>query len=298
MNAGDFTKIVIAAVMMIVIVMVVVIPVIQDAGSTEMTGHNVPSEYATAAIPAGVYAATETGYTIDGGAAHTLADREWVIQSDTVVIAKRNSSSFTVRDWTNSLNATVSSFTIAGSNYSYSSGGNTITHALGSNAITRSLTATDTGIYDDSFRVNKDDTIRMFVQTQNITISGSSYAANLILEGTADNLTIVKGMIATDPVNYNVTGTATLNDGYYGSPNDAVFEVASNPRIDMTLTIGGQQYDTYTVNSWMAVEPVAPIEYTELSPHDDAINGMIGIVPLLMIVGVVMMLVTAAVLRR
>lgn len=298
MDAGDFTKIVIAAVMMIVIVMVVVIPVIQDAGSTEMTGRNVPSEYATTAIPAGTYAATEAGYTIDGGAAHTLADREWVIQSDTVVIAKRNSSSFTVRDWTNSLNATVSSFTIAGSNYSYTSGGNTITHALGSNAITRSLTATDTGIYDDSFRVNKDDTIRMFVQTQNITIGSETYAANLILEGTADNLTIVKGMVATDPVNYNVTGTATLNDGYYGSPNDAVFEVASNPRVDLTLTIGGQQYNTYTVNSWMAVEPVAPIEYTELSPHDDAINGMIGIVPLLMIVGVVMMLVTAAVLRR
>lgn len=298
MDAGDFTKIIIAAVMMIVIVMVVVIPVIQDAGSTEMVGHNTPSEYATATIPAGVYAATEAGYTIDGGADHTLADREWVIQSDTVVIAKRNSSSFTVRDWTNSLNATVSSFTIAGSNYSYTSGGNTITHALGSNAITRSLTATDTGIYDDSFRVNKDDTIRMFVQTQNITIGGETYAANLILEGTADNLTIVKGMVATDPVNYNVTGTATLNDGYYGSPNDAVFEVASNPRVDLTLTIGGNEYSTYTVNSWMAVEPVAPIEYTELSPHDDAINGMIGIVPLLMIVGVVMMLVTAAVLRR
>lgn len=298
MDVGNFTKAVIAAVMMIVIVTVVVIPVIQDAGSTEMHGHNVPSEYATTTIPAGVYAATETGYTIDGGAAHALNDREWIIQSDTVVIAKRNASSFTIRDWTNSLNTTVTSFTVAGSNYSYTSGGTTTTHALGSNAIARSLTATETGIYDDSFRVNKDATIRMFVQTQNMTIGEGSAAANLILEGTADNLSIVKGMVATDPVSYSVTGTAAINDGYYGSPNDAVYEVASNPRIDLTLTIDGQEYTTYTVNSWMAVEPVAPIDYIELSPHDDAINGMIGIVPLLMIVGIVIMLVAAAVLRR
>lgn len=299
MEVGDFVKVIIAAVMMIVVVTVIVIPVLQDNEVQEMTGHNTATQYATDQIPAGVYVATAGGYTIDGGSERTLADRAWIIMSDSVIIQKRNDSSLYVRDFTEHIAATVTDVTIGNGTYSYTQGGSTISHTLGTNAITRTTTPTDMGIYADSFRVDKDQPIRMYIQTQNVEISTDvRVPVSLLVEGTADNLIVKHVIVHSQPETWNATATAAIHEGWIGSPNDEVWAISADPRVDVTLTIDGTTINTFTANYWTAVTPVAPTAYTEIAENESAINAMLGIVPLLMIVGVIIMVVTAAVIRR
>lgn len=112
MDAGGFTRIVIAAVMMIVIVMVVVVPVLQTAEYDQL-GDNSPTGYATATIKPGVYTTTATGYAIDGAEASPIGSgsASWILLSDNLAVLRYDANYFSVIDYSGGSRSSASTLT-------------------------------------------------------------------------------------------------------------------------------------------------------------------------------------------
>lgn len=297
MDAGNFTRIVIAAVMMIVIVMVVVVPVLQTAEYDQL-GDNSPTGYATATIKPGVYTTTATGYAIDGAEASPVGSGSgsWVLLSDNLAVLRYDASYFSVIDYSGGSRSSASALTVTTTTVSWTSGGETVTKTIGGNAVERSSTG-ELGVYDNAnFKIDKDKQMIGYVQTNSFTYDGGSSAARLVMRGTADSLSTSKLCLLSGG-NYSFpsgSATATISDGYIGNPNDVYWSVAAGPTLDVSITTGGS---TITTAAGATVF-VAPTQYTDVTDAANPIKSMLDIVPLLMIVGVITMLIAVAIVRR
>lgn len=300
MEMGNFIKVVVAAVMMIVIVTVVVVPVLQDAGY-EQLGDNTETGKVTTTVASGSYAPSATGFTIDGTEAATADDKDWILISDTCAIFRWSSSAVLIMDCESTGQAVQSNkVTIDGDAGTWSCiySGTTYSGNIGANPIVRSATG-DMGFFDNqAFYLNQSQQIKATVVTSSFTVGETIYnTARFIISGTADSLQVdgVCAVTSNGTVFLDAsTATATISSGL-SEPNDTVFSIGANPTVSVTVTISGTEITK--TNS----EPVifsGPLTYTQVTDDGSAIKSMLDIVPLLMIVGVVIMIIAAVVLRR
>lgn len=286
---------VIMGVVMILIVMVVVIPVLQD-GTYNTMSENSPTEYATNTVTSGTYAPSSTGFTIGGTEIATVDDKEWVLMSDTLTILRVSSSQFRVLDFEEDTAVQLASIAIdsdAGT-WSGTYSGTTYSGNIGANPVVRAASGT-IGVYGTTaFYMDKDDEIHTSFYTGSFVAGGTSYtSAQVLISGTPGSLT-VDGVVVTSSggSTFLTGGTATISDGLT-SPNSQVYRLSS-VTIDVTFTVS----DTSVTKSVTGVDIAAPINYTEVTDENGAIQSLLDIVPLLMVVGIFSTIIAVTVLRR
>lgn len=298
MDAGRTTTAVIIGVVMLLIVTVVVIPILGAASYTIVPGYNDPDAYVTNEIPSGEYTITSEGYSIDGGEAVPIANGQWFLMSDSLNVFKNSDTDMVLFNAGNSnLLATLADLTInstAGTWTGTTTTSTTVSGSLGANARLVTNTATDTGVYNsNSFSVNGDDTIYGYLHSKPVTISGGSCNVRAEVTGTAEELTVTKAFltgerVALDPDDVTVTiaaGSLTVDGN--------VETVSANPVLSISFDYDGT---TYTTTSLFEPYFAGPIEYD--THVDSTIKNLIDIVPLLMVVGVIMMIISVAILRK
>lgn len=297
MEVGTIVKAIIAAVMLIVVVTVVVIPILQDATYNQL-GNNEPSEYATTAIVSGEYTTTETGFAIDGTEIGTFADKEWVIISDTIAILRYSSTQFVVYNFGEGEGVALAKVVIDSTAGTWSGiySGTAYTGSLGTNAMLR-YTSGDKGVYEGgSFYIDKNDKIATTFTFTSVVVGETVYQrVQVLISGTANNLSVI-GLAATasgTTTYLDTTGaTAAITTGLT-EPNAAVYGIAS-PEISVTFSIDDTSVTKTVSNPVIA----GPLTFTQITDEGGAIKGMLDIVPLLMMVGVIIMILGVAILRR
>lgn len=295
MEAGNFMKAVIASVVLIVIVMVVVIPVLQDA-SYEAIGKNNPDAYANEVPASATFTWTATGYTMNDEAIAWDAGKVFFVSDDIAI--QRNASSFVVYNYDAPADGgPTSSVSIAAGTASYTVSSSAKTATVGTAYYIGSETGT-MGVYNSgSFDIDQADSMTGFA---NITVKNGSTTINLrgTITGTVEDLDY-GGVVAMSGGSATAaTGTATveMNSNSITEPNSKIYAVASKSTVNVTYVDDGT---TYTgTNDSAGMTWIAPLEFTQVTASGGAIESMIGIVPLLMIVGIIIMLVGMAVLRR
>lgn len=304
MDAGGYVKVVIAAVTMIVIVTVIIIPVLQSAEYDNFGQNSGATGRATEDIVSGVYLVSANGYTIDGVEKATVADGEWIFISDNILLLKKSGSAntMTLMNRATGANSTIKNFTVdidAGT-YTYIATGQTDSSdaiALGSNPI-RKDSGGDLGVFNPTagFKIDQDKKMWMYSKANNVTIDSTSYGIWTWANGTADNLTVTGTALSSSGTMTFGTATATIATDWIGEPNDTIFSIGSGWYANIVASTGGQSGATTTSTDNTTI--VAPMSYTEVTASDEAIKSMIDTVPLLILIGAIVMVVTAVLMRR
>lgn len=296
MEAGNFMKAVIASVVLIAIVMVVVIPVLQEA-SYEAMGKNSPDAYANEVPAAATFTWTATGYTMNDEGITFDANKVFFVSDDIAI--QRNAAAFLVYNFDTPADGGVTS--------SVSIAAGAISYTVGSAAKTATITGTayyigsetgTMGVYNSgSFNIDQTDSMTGFT---NLNVKNGSTTINLrgTITGTVENLDYGGVVVMSGGTASAATGTATveMNSNSITEPNSKIYAIASKSTVNVTYVDDGT---TYTgTNDSAGMTWIAPLEFTQVTASGGAIESMIGIVPLLMIVGIIIMLVGMAVLRR
>lgn len=295
-------KAIIAAVTMIVIVTVVVIPVLQSA-EYDNYGQNSGAEgRATETIISGAYTATANGYAIDGIEKATVSDGGVIFISDNILLLKKTAATMTLMNRATGGNYTIKDFTVnadAGT-YTYIATGQTDpseAFALGSNPI-RLDSSGDLGVFKPTtgFKIDQDKKMWMYSRANNVTIGSAGYGVWAWANGTADSLTVRGIALSSSGTTSFGTATAAIATDWIGEPNDTIFSIGSGWYADIVATLDGSSGDTTTSADNTVI--FAPVSFTEVTGSDEAIKSMLDSVPLLILIGAIVMVVAAIVIRR
>lgn len=296
MEMGNMIKAIIAAVMMIVIVVLVVVPVLQDA-SYEAMGNNTPDAYANEVPATAVITWTATGYTMNDEAITWDVGKVFFV-SDEIAI-QRTGSAFLVYNFTTPADGgATSAVTISSGTASYTVGSSAKTATVGTAYYIGSETGT-MGVYNaSSFSIDQTDSVTGFTS---ITVKDSSNnSVNLrgVITGDAEDLEYGGVVVMSGGTQTAATGTATvtMNSNSYTEPNDKIYSIVSKSTVNVSYVASDTTYTGATDSAGMTW--IAPLEYTQVTDTGGAIESMINIAPLLMIVGVVIMIIGVAVVRR
>ncbi len=293
MSFDKITGAIIIGVMMVVIVMVVVIPVL-DTASTD-TATNEPTGYATTEIVAGAYKAAEGGFTIDSGAVIPVENKQAVILTDSFALVKTSDTTLYVLDSDTQTKISVATFNLAADGtYTTYSGSTTYTGSIGDNPKTV-YTSGSLGVYNGaSFNVNNDQTIYAYFMSP---VGGSAEyrAFRGAVAGTPDNLAVLFGE-AYDGENSLFVSSGTAEITYnVTEANSYASNIAADPTVVVTTTVNGAEKSYTSVEEQIVF--FGPTTYTEVAGGNEAIGTLLGVVPLLMIVGVISMIIAIVVFR-
>lgn len=296
MEFGKLTGAVLVGVIMIVIVMVVVIPVLGSA-SYNILGNNTPDSYANEVPETAVITWTATGYTMNDEAI-TWDVSKILLVSDSIAI-QRNVSALVVYNFdTPTDSGPTSTVTISSGAFSYTTGGNAKTGTISGTAYYLGSETGTMGVYNsESFSIDQTATLTGF---NNITVRNGSDSINIrgVVTGTVDSLAYGGALTLTSGVYAATTGTATvaMNSNSVTEPNEKIYTVASKSTLNVSYVDDGT---TYTGASDTAGATwVAPLQFTQVTASGGAIESLIGIAPLLMIVGVIIMIIGMAAFRN
>lgn len=292
MEYGKLTGAVLVGVVMIVIVMVVVIPVLDNA-SYNAFGNNTTDGYATELPDSATLVRSDGGYTWNGTAVAADVNTHIIVSDNfTVTLA---SNALQVKDTTTVANcvATNNIITITGTTYSFTNSGTTYTGTIEGPAYYLGGVAGDMGVYNGSFTVDKTDEIECYVVVTARDSSNNSLVLRGTVRGTADNLAFT-GLLTGSGDAATGTSTVVLNSNSYTEPNEKNYAIASGSSLYITYTDDGTTYTATTTNT---LEWIGPLEFTQVTDTGGAIESLVGIVPLLMIVGVIITILGMVVLR-
>ena len=295
MDTGLFTKLAIGAVIMLLVVVSVITPIL-DGITYSTTEDNTPTGYATAAIPTGTIAVNSDGFTIDGGNTVAVSVGDWILLSDSLMIVK-NSSSLTVTDFDAQISRAFTSIELQGNTWKATSSGTEYTGSIGSNPIIKAANGELGTYYDAPFVINKTDHAQMRrVSNSRITINDVTYNTVAIISGSLDALK-VRSLGLTGNNSFIVAdaegATVSISPQSISEVSLKAYELAANPSITVNYTYGGQDY-AYTGSQSSSI--AAPLTYTVVTGNP--IESMMGIVPLIMILGIITMVVGAFIIRR
>lgn len=280
MDTSGFVKAIIAAVVMIVIVVVVVIPVIQTT-NYDIELENEQSEYLVPLESSGTIAyVSSSSYSFDGETISITNGYKLILMSDTVTI-RIEGSHLTLVDYAAGKTAT-GSVTVTPTSYTVGS----LTGSLSDPKLVRAEESA-IGVQTANFHLDRGDTMRF---ARFIDYNGSRIY--LLASGTPDALT---GQAVLS--NASLTNVAiTLNEDAW-TETDTGYLIKGAFGYTLTATIPGDTPTDVTLTGTNAVT-AAPAVYHEPTHSEGAMQSLIGIVPLLMIVGVFVMIAGVFVVGR
>lgn len=293
MDTGNFIKIAIGTAILMIVVIMVVTPILNGVTYTE-TENNEPSGYATAARPGVLHWSDAGGFYVDDGAVITIDNNDWVLLSDTLLVIK-SYGELRIVDYATETAISTRTMTI-NADGTWTAANSDATGSIGDNAIMRTDTASNIGAYrSTSFMINKEDSAHFFRFAYGVvTIEGTQYVARGIVSGTIDNLTVTGLVLVADATNIFLDGaTAEILPESITEINVKTFGVAANPLIKISFNYDGTDY---SFSNGPATTIAAPVTYT-VEKHD-AIESMMGIVPVIMLAGIITLLIGTLMIRR
>lgn len=293
MDTNIFVKAVIGISILVLVIVLVLVPILSNIEQTS-TEANEPTRYATASVPSGTYTLANGGFAINGQAISTLENTEWFIISDSISMMMWNNQ-IRVYDYATDDYISTDSVTVSGQTWTALSGGATHTGTLGNNAICVSRSG-DLGVYyRQSFIVDRTQDVLFFKITSNFTHNGESVSIRAIVSGTLDDLKVKNAaLFGNETTHLNPDSiTVSFGENDITEYNRRTYQIASNPTVSLNVTLNGTEYN---ISSGFPVAIAAPVNYTVI--EEGAINSMIGVVPLLMLAGVIVMSIGYFIARR
>lgn len=291
MNMGGVISATVAAIVMIAIVVTVVVPILQDA-SYDQLGNNTPTDYYE---PVGnsTIAPVTGGFTNNG---ETVAfSGNLLMISDSIVVLYINDHSLSLYDYTGNNFGQIS--TIAVNNGTYTTTGTlATTGSVGNNCVVFTddkAGATMGRFVNKQFNIDQDDDVMSF-RIQTLTNGSNSISARILASGTVDDMDAVAVSFANGEFTNATAAEMTIVPTSYSEPNEKIYAVAANPSMVYSATVGGTEY-TLSANDGQLL---APLEYTQVTAEGGAIEALINLTPLLMVVGTIIMIIAAFIIRQ
>ena len=297
MDVSNMTKSIIGIIVSIVIVVTVAIPIIGDVnstGDTEITGTNSGqlynmsvvtdgSEVVWEYIAAGQYTINSESYTAAGS---TWADAN-VLFAEGIIITIHSGGAQIQTDKTGAIVAAV------GDTVTCSDGTWTFTDTSASQSYTGSYSTVafrdDDGDYgywtvSGTANVNVSDDSMIYGFLRSDASKAENESLCTFISGRVGDLTAQGGWCYSSETPTEVTGAITVSTAIQSEHE--YYDTISR----ISIENGGTRYSTNLV---------APLEYTEdIIEEEGAVHTIIGVVPILLIVGVLMGVVSAFMLRR
>ena len=292
MDTGNFIKIGIGAAILLIVVVMVATPILDNVTYSE-TEENTPTGYATKNIVDGAWTRNTDGYTINGGETIPVANNDWILLSDTVVIYKWWNN-LQVYDYATETTASSNTITISNGTWSVTSDGTTVSGSLGDNPIRRSTSGEIGTYYNTSFIINKTDDMSTYrLSYSTIVVDGENQNVRALVKGTTDSLTVM-GITAGSSTYLDASESkAQLSSASIEEVSFKAYRISANPNINVEYTYNGEDHNYASAQT---ASIAGPLYYTVV--NEGPIESMIGIVPLLMIAGIIVALIGALIIRR